>query len=160
MEELPVITIEMMVSRLLLAMLVGGLVGYERRLRHKAIGIAGMVLVAMGSASYMLLARYVSATDPAALGRAVQGILQGIGFLGGAVIFKGGTDVRGIKSAAAIWITGAAGLAIATELWWMGIIVGLATFLTLLLAEFLPRTPRQTEHEEDQDERAYGKVER
>src|SRR3712207_7759969 len=50
-----------------------------------------------------------------------QGLLQGIGFLGGAVIFNTGSDVRGIKTAAAVWITGSIGLAIGTWFWWLGI---------------------------------------
>jgi putative Mg2+ transporter-C (MgtC) family protein len=91
--------------RLMVAMLVGAVIGYERRLHHKAIGIAGMMLVAIGSTSYMLLAEHLAAADPSAISRTLQGFLSGIGFLGGAVIFKSGFDVRGIKAAAAIWIT-------------------------------------------------------
>jgi putative Mg2+ transporter-C (MgtC) family protein len=121
--------------RLALAAFIGGVIGYERRLHHKAIGVAGMMLVGIGSCSYMLLAKHLSNTDPAAISRAMQGILQGIGFLGGAVIFKGGVDVRGIKTAAAIWITGAIGLSIATWFYWLGIIVGAATFIILYIAD-------------------------
>ena len=134
----------LILSRLLLAALIGGLVGYERRLHHKAIGVSGMMMVAIGSATYMLLAQHLAATDPAALSRALQGLLQGIGFLAGAVIFKGGTDVHGIKTAAAIWITGAIGLAIGTWFWWLGVIVGGATALILFVADRLPPPgPRQ-----------------
>jgi putative Mg2+ transporter-C (MgtC) family protein len=124
--------------RLLVAGLLGGIIGYERRLHRKAIGIAGMTLVAIGSNTYMLLAKHLANSDPASLSRAVQGVLQGIGFLGGAVIFKGGANVHGIKTAAAIWITGAIGLAIATEFWWLGAIVGFATVLILFVADRIP----------------------
>jgi putative Mg2+ transporter-C (MgtC) family protein len=121
--------------RLLIAAIIGGVIGYERRIHHKSIGIAGMMLVAIGSCAYMLLAKHLSNTDPAAISRAIQGILQGIGFLGGAVIFKGGADVRGIKTAAAIWISGAIGMAIATWFWWLGATVGLATVIILYFAD-------------------------
>ncbi len=131
----------LIIVRLALAAVMGGLIGYERRIHHKAIGISGMVMVAVGSATYMLLAKHLSASDPAALSRALQGLLQGIGFLGGAVIFKGGTDVHGIKTAAAIWITGAIGLAIGTWFWWLGVIVALATALILAIADRLPDSP-------------------
>jgi putative Mg2+ transporter-C (MgtC) family protein len=126
-----------MILRLSLAGVIGGVIGYERRIHHKAIGVAGMMLVAIGSASYMLLARYLAVTDPAAISRAVQGLLQGIGFLGGAVIFKTGNDVRGIKTAAAIWITGAIGLAIGTWFWVLGIALGVATVLILFVADHI-----------------------
>ncbi|MCE7987505.1 MAG: hypothetical protein DYG89_40585 [Caldilinea sp. CFX5] len=136
-----------MLVRLLIAAVIGGVIGFERRARHKPIGIAGMMLVAIGSASYMMLAMHLARSDPAAVSRALQGLLQGIGFLGGAVIFKTGTTVQGIKTAAAIWITGAIGLAIGTWFWVLGVIVGLATALILyitddLLAEKQP-TPEQ-----------------
>jgi putative Mg2+ transporter-C (MgtC) family protein len=139
MDTLGHLSIPVILTRLLMAAAVGGLIGYERRLRHKAIGVAGMVLVATGSTTYMLLARQVASVDPQAVGRAIQGLLQGIGFLGGAVIFKGGNDVRGIKTAAAIWITGAVGMAIGVELPWLGVVVGVATALVLLIADLTPR---------------------
>ena len=126
-----------MILRLVLAGIIGGLIGYERRIHHKAIGVAGFMLVAIGSASYMLLATYLSVTDPAAISRAVQGLLQGIGFLGGAVIFKTGNDVRGIKTAAAIWITGAIGLAIGTWFWGLGIALGTATVVILFITDHI-----------------------
>jgi putative Mg2+ transporter-C (MgtC) family protein len=126
-----------MILRLSIAGLIGGIIGYERRIHHKAIGVAGMMLVGIGSASYMLLASYLAASDPAAISRAMQGLLQGIGFLGGAVIFKTGNDVRGIKTAAAIWITGAIGLAIGTWFWVLGIALGIATVLILFVADHI-----------------------
>jgi putative Mg2+ transporter-C (MgtC) family protein len=138
----------MIVLRLLIAGTLGAVIGYERHMQHKAIGISGMTLVAVGSATYMLLAKHLSVTDPAALSRALQGLLQGIGFLGGAVIFKGGTDVRGIKTAAAVWITGAIGLAIGTWFWWLGVIVGLATAGILFVADLFPGVPGQAEQSE------------
>lgn len=84
----------------------------------------------------MMLAMYLSANNPASVSRALQ-LLQGIGFLGGAVIFKTGTTVQGIKTAAAIWITAGD---------WAGdwhlvlgarVIVGLATALILYVTDDL-----------------------
>jgi putative Mg2+ transporter-C (MgtC) family protein len=179
MNETEMLTVPMILLRLLVAGVIGGLIGYERRMHHKSIGIAGMLLVAVGSTGYMLLAKHLAASDPAALSRALQGMLQGIGFLGGAVIFKGGTDVRGIKTAAAIWITGAIGMAIGTWFWWLGVIVGVATAMILFVADLFPgerqqveqqmeraeeRTEKaelraeQAERKADDSERAYGKV--
>lgn len=155
--ETEALSIMAIATRLLLAAAIGGVLGYERRLHQKAIGIAGMVLVALGSATYMLLAKHLSATDPAALSRAIQGVLQGIGFLGGAVIFKSGTDVRGIKTAAAIWITGAVGLAIGTWFWGLGVVVGLATFAILLITDLTSPPDRQAASDDDVGERAFDK---
>jgi putative Mg2+ transporter-C (MgtC) family protein len=148
MNEVETLTPLIMMSRLVLAGVIGGLIGYERRLHHKAIGIGGMMLVAIGSATYMMLAKYLSQSDPAALSRALQGLLQGIGFLGGAVIFKGGTDVHGIKTAAAIWITGAIGLSIGTAFWWLGVVAGVGTAVILFVTSLFPNHNRQEEQEE------------
>ena len=133
--------------RLALAGVIGGVIGYERRMHHKAIGVSGMTLVAVGSATFMILAQHVSTKDPAAVSRTLQGLLQGIGFLGGAVIFKGGTDVRGIKTAAAIWITGAIGLAVGTNLWWLSLIAGAAVAVILFVADLTAPPQQQAEEE-------------
>ncbi len=141
-------TIEEILIRVVVAGVIGATVGYERRLHHKAIGVAGMVLVASGSCTYMILAKHISTTDPAALSRTLQGLLSGIGFLGGAVIFKSGTDVRGIKAAAAVWITGAIGLAIGTSFWWLGVTVGIVTAAILFVADLAPDPVRAAKQEE------------
>ena len=110
--------------------------------------VAGMILIEFGSATFMLLGRHLHQTDPASISRTLQGLLSGISFLGGAVIFKSGTDVRGIKAAAAVWITGAIGLAIGTAYWWLGIIVGIATALVLFIADQFPDPVREAKQEE------------
>lgn len=134
--------------RLLAAGLIGALIGFERRAHHKAIGIAGMVLIAIGSTTFMLLAKQLSQTDPASISRTLQGLLSGIGFLGGAVIFKSGGDVRGVKAAAAVWITGAIGLAIGTSFWWLGITVGFVTFAVMFVADSFPDEEREQKLEQ------------
>src|SRR5829696_5517031 len=153
------LTVPTILVRLIGAGIIGALIGYERRMHHKSIGIAGMMLVALGSATYMLLAQHLTASDPSAVGRLLQGFFSGIGFLGGAVIFKGGTDVRGIKTAAAIWITGAIGLAIGTSFYWLGMIVGVATALILFIADMFPGTRQQIEEHAEQVERQVEQAE-
>ncbi|PYS88669.1 MAG: hypothetical protein DMF64_19910 [Acidobacteria bacterium] len=145
-ESAPATVLEILV-RLVAAAVIGGLIGYERRVHHKAIGIAGMMLVAIGSATYMLLAKHLAQTDPAAISRTLQGLLGGIGFLGGAVIFKSGMDVKGIKAAAAVWITGAIGLAIGTSYWWLGLTVGAVTMVVLFVADLFPDPVREIKQE-------------
>ena len=145
--------------RLLLAGVIGAVIGYERRMYQKAIGISGMLLVAVGSSTFMLLAQHVSDDDPSAVARTLQGVLQGIGFLGGAVIFKGGTDVRGIKTAAAIWITGALGMATGTGFWWLALIVGAATAVILFVADLTTPQEQESETRDDAGDRAFGKAE-
>src|SRR4028119_2050247 len=133
--------------RLVVAGLIGACIGFERRVHHKAIGIAGMVLIAIGSTTYMLLGRHLAELDPSPISRTLQGFLSGRGFLGGAVIFKSGFDIKGIKAAAAIWITGALGLAVATSYWWLGITVGLVTAVIMFVADSFPDEVREEKQE-------------
>jgi putative Mg2+ transporter-C (MgtC) family protein len=132
---------------LLVAGIFGALIGFERRIHHKAIGIAGMLMIALGSTTYMLLARRLSELDPGSISRTLQGFLSGIGFLGGAVIFKSGFDVKGIKAAAAVWIAGAIGLAVATSYWLLGVTVGVATVPVMFVADSFPDRVREDKQE-------------
>ena len=70
MTETETLTVPLILLRLLIAGIIGGMIGYERRMHHKSIGIAGMMLVAVGSAGYMLLAKHLSGSDPASLSHA------------------------------------------------------------------------------------------
>ena len=66
------ITVFDILLRLLAAGFIGGLIGFERRAHHKAIGIAGMMMIAIGSATFMLLAKQLSQSDPAAISPLLQ----------------------------------------------------------------------------------------
>jgi putative Mg2+ transporter-C (MgtC) family protein len=140
-------TILELAAKLAAAGVIGAVIGFERRAHHKPIGIAGMIMIGIGSTTYMLLAQHLMATDPSAVSRTLQGFLSGIGFLGGAVIFKSGFDVKGIKAAAAVWITGAVGLSIATSYWLLGVMVGVITALVMLIADSFPDPVREEKQE-------------
>ncbi len=143
MNDLVPSVVQDILVRVLVAAIIGGMIGYERRMSHKAIGVAGRMLVAVGSSTYMLLAKHEAASDPSSVSRTLQGLLGGIGFLGGAVIFKTGPDVHGLKAAAAVWITGAIGLAIGTSYWWLGVSVGVLTAAILFVADRFPDPERE-----------------
>ena len=104
--------------RLLASVLVGGLIGLERTFHGRPAGFRTHALVCLASALLMLVTVYQDLwmthvpldairTDPT---RMAQGIMTGIGFLGAGVIFKEGLTVRGLTTAASIWITAAIGI--------------------------------------------------
>ncbi len=97
-----------------------------------------MILVVIGSTTYMALAEKLSPADPSSAGRTLQVFLSGIGFLGRTVIFENSFDIKGIKAAAAVWITGAIGLAIATSNWVLGAMVGIVTAVVMFIADSFP----------------------
>ncbi len=98
--------------RLLLAALLGGLLGYNREKRGKAAGLRTHMLVAMGSALFVLVPD-LAGMNIADMSRVIQGVIAGIGFLGAGTIIKRQTDkeVFGLTTAAGIWMTAAIGIA-------------------------------------------------
>ena len=100
------------VLRLLLAALLGGLLGWERERKGKAAGVRTHMLVSMGAALFVLLASQGGMED-AELSRVLQGVIAGIGFLGAGTILKAehAEKVYGLTTAAGIWLTAAIGIA-------------------------------------------------
>ena len=109
-----------MAGRLLAAVLAGGLIGLERSFRGRPAGFRTHTLVCMASTVLMLITVYewqwIQSHTPDSIRmdptRMAQGIMTGIGFLGAGVIFKEGITVRGLTTAASIWITAALGILI------------------------------------------------
>src|SRR6218665_2983522 len=100
------------VLRLALAALLGGLLGIEREAKGKAAGVRTHMLVAMGAAMFVLGAQQFD-IGSADMSRVLQGIIAGVGFLGAGAILKGDTEsqVKGLTTAAGIWMTAAIGVA-------------------------------------------------
>ena len=98
--------------RLLMAALLGGLLGMEREHKGKAAGVRTHMLVSMGAALFVLVASQAGMQD-AELSRVLQGVIAGIGFLGAGTILKTEQEdkVRGLTTAAGIWLTAAIGVA-------------------------------------------------
>src|ERR1700737_3627829 len=108
--------------RLLIATLVGGILGSNRELHGKAAGVRTHALVSLGAAivTVVMLRQEVAGTvsDPNAIGRIIQGILTGIGFLGAGVILRDtGGHVSGLTTAATIWVWPAWGIVCGLGYW-------------------------------------------
>jgi putative Mg2+ transporter-C (MgtC) family protein len=99
--------------RIGLAVLLGALIGYEREQRESAAGLRTHMLVALGTALFVLVPQQAG-LSPADLSRVIQGIVAGVGFLGaGAVIKRAQSgEVHGLTTAAGIWATAAIGIAV------------------------------------------------
>ena len=98
--------------RLLLAALLGGLLGIEREQKGKAAGVRTHMLVAMGAALFVLVSQQAGMLT-ADVSRVIQGFIAGVGFLGAGTILKGNDEdkVKGLTTAAGIWLTAAIGVA-------------------------------------------------
>jgi putative Mg2+ transporter-C (MgtC) family protein len=95
--------------RLATAFLVGFLVGLERQLAHKSAGLRTNLLVAVGSAIFVLLSQHLTANGAGDPSRVIGQVAAGIGFLGAGVILHRGFSVHGLTTAATIWCSSALG---------------------------------------------------
>ena len=127
------------VAHLLIALAAGGLIGFERSFHGRPAGFRTHALVCVASSALMLVTLYQAHWYPEAFsGRVVldptrmaQGIMTGIGFLGAGVIFKEGLTVRGLTTAASIWITAAIGILAGIGFYFPLIVTTVLTILTL-----------------------------
>ncbi len=122
-------------ARVLLAALLGAIVGVQREARGKAAGLRTNTLITAGSAVFAVLSiRIVPQVqgDPSRLAAAV---VTGIGFLGAGAILRGEHDVHGLTTAATIWVNSGIGLCAGAGLYWLSIGT---TALTLFVLEVLP----------------------
>jgi putative Mg2+ transporter-C (MgtC) family protein len=122
-----------MLQHLLIALLAGGLIGLERSYHGRPAGFRTHALVCVASSALMLLPMYQAHWFPNSADRVTidptrmaQGIMTGIGFLGAGVIFKEGLTVRGLTTAASIWITAV-----------IGILAGIGFYFPLVIATML-----------------------
>ena len=115
--------------RIVLAAILGALVGLERSKRQKEAGVRTHCIIACTSALFMIRSKYafvdlvgvdgLRGADPA---RIAAQVVSGISFLGAGVIFKNGNSIRGLTTAAGMWGTAAVGMAIGAGMYWVGLI--------------------------------------
>ena len=125
------------ILRLLLAGFLGGLIGLEREMRAKGAGIRTHFIVALGSALFMVISMFAfEGTDKFDSSRVAAGVVSGIGFIGGGVIIFQRNVIRGITTAAGMWVAAAIGLACGAGPKMYPLAIA-ATLLTLLVLEML-----------------------
>ncbi len=126
--------------RLLAATVIGGAIGLDRELRRKAAGLRTHALVALGAALMVVIVLSINGSNSdrtSALSRVIQGIIAGVGFLGGGAILKasGSTEqeaVHGITTAASIWVVAALGIACGSGQWIAALLAAALTLIVLV----------------------------
>lgn len=144
-----------MATRLALATLLGATVGLNREISLKPAGLRTHALVALGAAllSYLGLQLGRSTGDGAAAARIIQGMVAGIGFIGGGVILHRADVqmVRGLTTAASIWVVAATGAAVGTGLWRAALIAVALTLIVLTVGRRIDHMLHQI-HSDDPDD--------
>ena len=127
------------IFQLLLATLLGALIGFEREWKKKGAGLQTYSLVTLGSCLFTLIAFqfFVSFSgqdisfDPS---RVIQAVATGIGFIGAGVIFFRGDKIEGLTTAAGLWAAAAIGVAIGANFYFLAVV---STFLAILILFFI-----------------------
>ena len=125
-------------------------IGWHRESSEESIGFRTFPLVAVASAGYILVGRTVLGPEAPEFARLIQGLITGIGFLGGGAIVKQGVSVMGTATAASIWNTAALRAAVAFDRYEIAVTLSLTNFL--LLWGLTPISDRVDERTSDRSE--------
>lgn len=137
------------VLHILLAFLLAFPIGWERGKNYNVAGLRTFPLVAMASCGYSLIATDFHNFSADAVSRVIQGLVAGIGFIGGGAIVKEGGSVQGVATAASIWNTGAIGMAVAYNSIEIAITLAVVNFLALLCLTPISERFRETSDNQD-----------
>ena len=133
--------------RLFVAALLGGLIGAEREAVGKAAGLRTHMLVALGAALFVV-APAAGGLGEGDLGRIIQGVAAGIGFIGAGTILKlaDSREIKGLTTAASIWLTAAVGVAAGVGPLWVPVVSAASAWLILFALGTLARRLGSEDH--------------
>jgi putative Mg2+ transporter-C (MgtC) family protein len=134
-----IVVVNHAVGRLMVACLLGGLVGLEREVSRKAAGVRTNLLICMGCAFFTLLSAVLAGDSNPDKGRVASNIVQGIGFLGAGLILHNKSRVSGLTSAASIFVVASIGMACGAGLYAAAAAATAIVILALELVGFLER---------------------
>ena len=120
-------------------------IGWNREHEERSAGLRTFPLVAVATCGLIQATEGITADSPEALARIVEGLITGMGFIGGGAILRREDSVKGTATAASLWITGAIGLAVGVGSYDVAILLSLATIITLWV---LPPLKKLTNHRE------------
>lgn len=112
-------------------------IGWDQEKAARSAGLRTFPLVALATCGFVQATESMLADSPEALARIIEGLIVGIGFVGGGAILKDNTSVHGTATAASIWATGAIGTAVGLGTLDVAIAIAVMTFLTLKLLPIL-----------------------
>jgi putative Mg2+ transporter-C (MgtC) family protein len=118
------------------------LIGWNREQEDRSAGIRTFPLVAIAACGFVQAVEGLLRNEPQGMARVVEGVITGIGFIGGGAILKAGGEVQGTATAASLWATGAIGIAVGLANYDVALVICLFTVLTLyVLGRLKPKDP-------------------
>jgi len=128
-----------LIIRLAIAALLGGILGLEREIHGRPAGLRTHLLVSLGAAAFMIMSPLVAGMNPnfpGDPGRIAAQIVTGIGFLGAGAIVKEGVSIRGLTTAACLWVAAAIGMACGAALYAEAILISIMAIFALVLLPY------------------------
>ena len=129
------------ILRLTLSVLLGGLVGLERQIHRRSAGLRTHILVSLGSCLIMLTSLYVfdiyKNSVPLDPGRIAAGVITGIGFLGAGAIIRDREGVKGLTTAASLWVVAGIGLAVGCGFYTASLFTTVLTLIALFFLRYM-----------------------
>lgn len=128
------------VVKLILAAVIGGVVGFEREIKRKPAGMRTHSLVCLGAALFTIMSVSIAGAEPA---RIAAGIVTGIGFLGAGMIFRAEERVRGLTTAAELWALAAIGVAIGLGLYFAALVTTAIMIFILIPMKYVEKEAKE-----------------
>lgn len=128
-----------LIKRLCLSAFLGGVLGFEREWRQKSAGLRTNILIAMGSALFTVMSIDVSTGSGGDSTRIASGIVTGIGFIGAGAIMRTGAGIKGLTTAAMIWVNAAIGVAVGGGEYRVATIATIVALVVLVLLDPVER---------------------
>ena len=123
-------------SKLIIALILGAIVGYERERDGKDAGLRTYASICMGACIFILIAGHLT-TDNSAIARVMTGVITGIGFIGAGIIFKDAKNKpKGLTTASTIWCTASIGIAVGLNMFIIAIVGTILLFFILELSHY------------------------
>ncbi|MBP8947952.1 MAG: MgtC/SapB family protein [Candidatus Promineofilum sp.] len=135
--------------RLVVAALLGGVIGLERERRGHPAGVGTFAMVTMGACAFSLISDLVFRGPDNT--RIASGVVEGIGFLGGGIIIRGRAGVQGLTTAATLWTSAAIGMLIGFGLYFLGLVLATITLIVLVIRAIDPVASKLEELREEAD---------
>ena len=124
-------------------------IGWDREKKARSAGLRTFPLVALASCGFIQASESLLADSPEGMSKVIEGLITGIGFIGGGAILKQGTTVLGTATAASLWATGAIGVSVGLGAFDVAVTVAAFTFLTLRLLPLVKDEDSETAPKKD-----------
>ncbi|MGD9615818.1 MAG: MgtC/SapB family protein [Alphaproteobacteria bacterium] len=124
-------------------------IAWDRESEARSAGLRTFPLVSIAACGFVQATESFAASEPEAMARIIEGLITGVGFVGGGAIIKHGSSVRGTATAASLWATGATGAAVGLAEYDVAVIISVFTFLTLRLTRFFKKEAQDDPEHED-----------